>query len=488
MKINQKFFSLGIFIAGATVLFFMFNASALSISDITFPVTELGSCENEADCRTYCEKSENAAACLNFAKKYNLLSDKELAQAEKFAVIKSGPGGCTSRSSCETYCNDINHIDECVAFGEQNGFLQGEELEEAKKVSAALKSGAKLPGNCRNKNECEKYCEDPSRIDECIAFAQAAGFISADEAEEGRKFSQFMKRGETPGNCKSKDECESYCGNESNFEVCLNFAEKAGLVSGKDLEMAKKTGGKGPGNCRGKKQCENFCKQPENQKACFEFGKEHGLISEEDSQRMEEGKKQIKRALEESPSEVRECILSTVGSDILSKIESEEFFGGPEIGDKMRSCFEKMMPGPQMQGEQGQQQMPGAEGRMPGAGFQGPGGCKTPEECQKYCEANPEECNRPVPFQGQDQDGKMMRPPEGMMPPEGFQAPEGFQPPPGTFTPPPSGEYQFVPPPSGEFMPPPTFVPTEPAPTPVPPQTLLQYSPFGVILRFFLGY
>lgn len=486
MKINQKFFSLGIFIAGATVLFFMFNASALSISDITFPVAELGSCENEADCRAYCEKSENAAACLNFAKKYNLLSDKELAQAEKFAVIKSGPGGCTSRSSCETYCNDINHIDECVAFGEQNGFLQGEELEEAKKVSAALKSGAKLPGNCRNKNECEKYCEDPPHIDECIAFAQAAGFISADEAEEGRKFSQFMKRGETPGNCKSKDECESYCGNESNFEVCLNFAEKAGLVSGKDLEMAKKTGGKGPGNCRGKEQCENFCKQPENQKACFEFGKEHGLISEEDSQRMEEGKKQIKRAIEESPSEVRECILSTVGSDILSKIESGEFFGGPEIGDKMKSCFEKMMPGPQMQGEQGQQQMPDAESRIPGVenqfqkppeGFRPPEGFQPPAGFDQHQLPQGQFPQGAQPPEGFSPSG---RSPEGEQPPAGFQAPQNFQPPAGFE--PPSGT--FTPPPSGESIPPPTMMPDEM----MPPQSLLQYSPFGVILRFFLGF
>ncbi len=61
-----------------------------------------------------------------------------------------------------------------------------------------------------------------------------------------------------------------------------------------------------------------------------------------------------------------------------------------EIGDKMRVCFEQNIK-PREPGA------PGAGGSIPpagggGSGMTGPGGCISPEECQKYCESNQEEC------------------------------------------------------------------------------------------------
>ena len=48
----------------------------MSKADIIFPVTELGGCKDEADCRAYCEKRDNVdviRACLTFAKKAKLV-------------------------------------------------------------------------------------------------------------------------------------------------------------------------------------------------------------------------------------------------------------------------------------------------------------------------------------------------------------------------------------------------------------------------------
>ena len=42
----------------------------------------------------------------------------------------------------------------------------------------------------------------------------------------------LMRSGETPGGCKSKDECEAFCQNPDNFGQCVAFAEKAGFISG----------------------------------------------------------------------------------------------------------------------------------------------------------------------------------------------------------------------------------------------------------------
>src|SRR3989344_4240166 len=40
---------------------------ALSKDDIVYPVAELGNCQNEQECRAYCDDSENIAQCVAFA-------------------------------------------------------------------------------------------------------------------------------------------------------------------------------------------------------------------------------------------------------------------------------------------------------------------------------------------------------------------------------------------------------------------------------------
>ena len=82
-----------------------------------------------------------------------------------------------------------------------------------------------------------------------------------------------------------------------------------------------------------------------------------------------------------------------------------------EIGDKMRECFEKFMPK-----SPAGMMAPGAGGMMPPQGMAGPGGCKSTEECKTYCSepAHIEECQK---FMGQTQPG-----PAGS---QGIQLPQG---------------------------------------------------------------
>ena len=351
------------------------------LANIQYPVNELGDCGDKEACKTYCEKEANLDRCLVYAEEHGLLKQSELERGKKFSVIVKtggGPGGCTTERECFSYCNDVDRIDECVAFAEKNGFMEGEELAEAKKIQAIVKSGKSMPGNCKNRTACEAYCKNTEHMDECIAFAKEAGFMSAEEIAEIEKFLPLIKSGQTPGGCKSKEECESFCEVEDNFEACFDFADKAGLITEKEKEMMKKTGGKGPGGCRGR-ACQTFCENPANQKACFEFGKEHGMISDADLARMEEGKQMIKKQLETGPPEIQECLRSVVDITVL---ESEGFAGGPELGEKMRECFELLIPqGMQDQFEFGE-----------GGEFHGPGGCMSHEECEAYCQSNPEAC------------------------------------------------------------------------------------------------
>lgn len=375
------------------------SVAASSKSDIVYPVKELGGCRNESGCRAYCDIPANLRSCVDFADKHNLMSAGEIEQAKKFvAAGGQGPGGCTSQESCESYCNDIAHIDECLAFGEENDLLPPEELAEAKKVQAALKRGTKLPGGCRSKAACDSFCGDPVHFEECIVFAEAAGFIPENELEEARKVLQAIKKGAVPPPCRGKDECDRYCSDPANFEVCLPFAEAAGLIEPDELEeakqalaaikkgvkppkcrgraecdeycrepahleecltfaeaagfiskeeaqMARKTGGVGPGGCRGKDECDEYCADPAHGEECFNFAKEHGLLSEDDLERIEEGREQILGALEQAPEPVLECITAALGQKTIDELKAGTGMPNEAMGGKIQTCFTEMMRG-----------------------------------------------------------------------------------------------------------------------------------------------
>ncbi|MDP3762535.1 MAG: hypothetical protein Q8Q97_00490 [bacterium] len=350
-------------------------------ANLEYPIKELDGCESAEACKTYCDAPANLERCIAFAETNGLLTKGEIERGKKFAeIVKSGggPGGCKTEASCKDYCSEVGRLDECVQFAESNGLVSGAELEEMKKIQNAVKRGAKFPGNCTNRAVCELYCKTPEHADECVAFAKEAGFLSEEESKEMEKILPLMRSGQMPGGCSTKESCEAYCEDESHFDECVAFAEKAGLISEKEREIMKKTGGKGPGGCRGR-ACQTFCENPANQQACFEFGKEYGLISEEDLQRMEEGKQLLRKQLESGPPEIQECLKSVIGE---GGLESGGFVGGPELGEKMRECFEKLIP----EGVQGQFEF------GEGGEFKGPGGCQSREECEDYCKSNPEAC------------------------------------------------------------------------------------------------
>ncbi len=531
MKLNKTIKAF--FLVGVSVFFFIIIGVSADISNIQYPVLQLGNCKNETECRSYCDKPENTIACLNFAEENGLMAKEEIEMAKKFtAAGNKGPGGCTGKDSCETYCNDISHIEECVSFAEKNNLMPPDELQEAQKVRDAIKRGAKPP-TCGSKKSCDSYCEDPNHMEECITFASEAGLMGGKEKEDAQKMLQALKRGVKPlpckgkqacdaycqqpdnmevcmnfaieagfmgdqekenaqkmlsaikkgvkpPNCRGKEECDSYCQSDEHFEECANFAEAAGFMNAKDAEMARKTKGKGPGGCKGKEECELFCNNKDNQEICFKFAEENDMIPEEELQKMKEGM-----------SRMREDGRRQEG---MSPPGEREFRGGP-------------------------------------------GGCSTPEECQNYCSQNPEACRN---FQGPKDEQRPSGPPNEFerqfplpgseqnqfQPPRKFregeepreqgqeelqnnQMPREFQQPPQEFNQPmmpnqtPIGNEIIPPPEFDRQIPVEQFQPFEPipqveqqpqgeiAPPPPPsestPQSLLNNKYLGAIFRFLIS-
>ncbi len=423
---NKKYLLISIFlsIGVITLAFLVNNVTAQSENEakasVQYPAKELGNCANEQACKAYCDKSSNNEACLNFAEKHGLMSSGEIETARKFLDAGAGPGGCKTKDTCETYCNSVSHIDECIAFAEKSGLMPPAELAEAKKIQAAKARGVKMPA-CDSKKQCDTYCSEPANMEECITFAQEAGFMSPKDLEESQKMLAAIKKGVKPPPCGGKEACDVYCSQEENFDTCLNFALAAGFMDPKDAEMAKKTKGKGPGGCRGKEECDAFCQKegnmeicaqfafdagmmtkeefemmkktggkgpggckskegcqsfcdsPDNQETCMNFAKENGMISEQDSQRMEQGKLQFKDSMQNIPAEVNSCLELSVGAEAMAKFKSGEGMPPRDLGDKMRECFEKnMFQRPEGSnippGDESPENMAPGTNRMPGSG------------------------------------------------------------------------------------------------------------------------
>jgi len=326
------------------------SEAEIEASGLAFPVAELGNCGNKTACKAYCNEPANMPACIAFAKAHGLMNEEKVSRAEKFSErLQAGktPGGCNSPQSCEAYCSDIAHMDTCLAFAEEQG-IRDSHIEEAKKIRAHLKAGGTMPGSCTSKASCEVYCGNFDHADECLAFAETVGIeiqnpddeFGPKDIKEVRRVVNLMKQGETPGGCKSREACETYCRDQSHFEACIAFAEKAGFVDAKQAALARKTGGAGPGGCRSEGSCKTYCNDSAHQEECFKFAEEHGLVSQEDLKHAKEGFVRLRQGLEQAPPEVAECLKSKLGPNIIQDIQSGTLTPGPEIGDRIRGCFE----------------------------------------------------------------------------------------------------------------------------------------------------
>lgn len=352
---------------------FILGFPVLAQEAITFPVEELGGCQSFRECADFCDQSENFKVCTNFAEGHGMVAPEKAAQSRKMIEIAEigGPGGCKGQDECETYCNVPEHMEECIIFAMENDLIPSSELEEAKKVLAAIRKGAKPPP-CGGKRECDEYCSQPEHLEECIEFGEAAGFIGPEEVAMVRKTG-----GKGPGGCKGKEECDVYCNDSANMEECINFGIQYGLMPPNEIEEAKKMlqaikKGVKPPDCRSKEECDIYCSQPEHAEECMKFAVAAGFISPEQA---EQAEKMMKVGLTHGPGGCK------------GKEECEAFCDNP---DNIVECTEFALKAGFISPEEAAQSRKMAEMGMTG----GPGGCRSPEECDAFCSdpAHQEEC------------------------------------------------------------------------------------------------
>ena len=275
---------------------------------------------------------------------FAVLVNAQTAQAGKLDNITfpvEELGGCGSKDECKTYCDDTANLDKCLAFAEKQNLMTGDELNQAKNYAKLMKTNATFPGGAKNPAKAREYCSSPDHMEECMAFAEKNSLISKTEAQEARKFIPLMKSGQTPGGCKSKDECESYCKDEGKFDECLAFGRKHGLVRDEEASKFKEFREKGgPGGCKSKDECASFCNSPDNQTTCLEFAEKSGFVKKEELQNIREGVGMMRARLADNP-QVEQCVSGHIDKKMFEKMSNGELMPSPEVAEGMQECFKK---------------------------------------------------------------------------------------------------------------------------------------------------
>ena len=309
------------------------------ITNITYPVSELGNCGSQEACSDFCDKETNRVACISWAESKGLITSqkavkmKDMDRMRQYAEGENvdpvyGPGNCQTPEECDAYCRQEDHLDECMQYSVDNGYI---DQEEADRIKEKRDMGG--PGGCKNEEECRDFCGNPDNIEECMDFIVKEGKITREEADfmikQARmnqkpmdrrpdgvdddfmddddmahdvqinedKVLQILKQEEGPGGCKTIQECDTYCEQDDNAEECMAFVKKHELTSQENIERAEKMMNMtGPGGCKGRKECDAYCEQEEHMEECFNFAKENNLMPPEEIKRAEkemEIKKQI---------------------------------------------------------------------------------------------------------------------------------------------------------------------------------------------------
>jgi len=259
------------------LLFIVLLGTATSLSaaePVEFPITELGGCISKADCRIFCDKSENIESCTAYAEANGLVSKDAAARARRLASMleAGGPGNCKTEQTCRTYCADTAHIKECAEAARKHQLINSSESERLLKIAdVRTLRDEDLPGDCTSLRTCRTYCAQAVNTSECLDFAERAKLIRTSEIDQARKMLPILENRETPGECASATACREYCADPGHREECADFGVRAGTLSAEQAEVFRRSGASGPGGCIDAALCRRYCGDPSHRDECVRF-------------------------------------------------------------------------------------------------------------------------------------------------------------------------------------------------------------------------
>ena len=206
-----------------SLLFFIFGFTTNVFAvDITFPLAELGNCNNVKTCKIYCDQPENKDACIAFAKSKGLYQDSVSAQKVNLLFLAKAELGCTSIQSCRSFCELEENQAKCQSFAQKHGLVTAPSAKDEK-----LLEKAKQNLNCSSAEECKILCDKQENYTKCAALMQDQ--VTSDERAMFEKYKPLIK--EYLG-CNSIVTCMAFCLIPLNTEKCQKLAERIEVEQG----------------------------------------------------------------------------------------------------------------------------------------------------------------------------------------------------------------------------------------------------------------
>lgn len=350
----------------ASLSLFSAPASAATTS-LRYPIIELGYCRDAKECFLYCEIPANKAACWSYG------------------TYKLGP----------------------QVLGTTTLTPQEKAAMEAKAKELGITFPIAELGNCAGPQECRDFCEQPGNHTTCMNFAKSRGLDRGGGGDQAKE-QEILTAAQSELGCTTKESCFRIC--EQDRSRCEAFARRHGLSqegagqsgpSGADREKLLDDARSELG-CTSMESCSQVCQQ--NPKRCEEFARKHGFGGASSQE-------QYQRSFSGSPAPGGCDSEASCKAYCQSHPSECSGFGGtaPSSGGNYQ----------------------GSGGSYPSqssGSYVGPSGCRTQEECEAYCKANPSSC--PGFREGQQQQYQ-----QGQYPISPYPQPTG------TYQPPPTGAY-----------------------------------------------
>lgn len=202
-------------------LIFLFFGANIALAEqnpqITFPIAELGNCNNVQTCKVYCDQRENKDACIAFAKSQGLYKQTVSEQKVNALSVAKAELGCSSVESCKTLCQQKANQAKCQAFGQKH------KLSTSQPEDEKLLIKAKQNLNCDSFEGCKALCDKQENYTKCAALLQDQ--VTSDDRAMFEKYKPQIK--EFLG-CDSMVTCMAFCINPTNSAKCAELGSKIG--------------------------------------------------------------------------------------------------------------------------------------------------------------------------------------------------------------------------------------------------------------------
>lgn len=193
-----------------------FTSNTFAI-DLTFPIPELGNCNNAATCKVYCDQPQNYQACMEFAKSKGFYKEKVDQRHVDLLPAAKETLGCNSITTCKNFCQQEANQLRCQAFAQKHG------LSTSSAENEQLLIRAKQNLSCDSFESCRMLCDQQENYTKCAALLQDQ--ITNEDQAMFEKYKPQIK--EFLG-CDSMVTCMAFCMNPINIHKCQELGGKIG--------------------------------------------------------------------------------------------------------------------------------------------------------------------------------------------------------------------------------------------------------------------